>query len=77
MGWAEAIKAAIIAVPEIVGLIRDLKDEFARLSVEIRNKKIQEVRDAQNQLEAELRKVQNDEERMAFARRIADLERRL
>ena len=77
MGWLEAIKAALIAVPEIVGAFRDLIGEIREARAAAENIRLQEVRDAQRQLQIEVMRVTHDEERARLARRISELERRL
>jgi ABC-type transport system involved in cytochrome bd biosynthesis fused ATPase/permease subunit len=77
MGWAEALKAAIIAIPKVLDAIERLGDTIAEAMKAAENRRQAEVREAQNRLEIEVMRVQHDEERARLARRISELERKL
>ncbi len=76
MGWAEAIKGALAALPILAKQLDRFIDAVHTLAVTIQDNRLQEVRNAQTLLVLEIQKVQSDEQRAVFAKRIAELERK-
>lgn len=77
MGWLEVIKAALISIPKLLDEFKALRKEIARAAEAAENRRQQEIRDAQNKLQIEVMRIQNDEERARLLRRISELERQL
>lgn len=77
MSWLEAIKAAVIAIPKIVDLFKSLTEQIQKAVAAAENRHLQEIRDAQRKLEADINRLQNDQDRKALVHRLAELERRL
>lgn len=77
MGWAEAIKAAIVAIPKLLDLFRDLGTRIDALVKVQQEKHAQEIRNEQRFAAIELQKAQSDQERLELARRLSELERRI
>lgn len=77
MGWLEVIKAALISIPKLLDEFKALREEIARAAEAAENRRQQEIRDAQNKLQIEVMRIQNDEERARLLRRISELERQL
>lgn len=77
MGWLEAIKAALFAVPKIIDGLAALGLRMDALVEASRNRQLQEIRNEQRNLERLALTLQSDEARADFVRRISELERRL
>jgi hypothetical protein len=77
VGWWEVIKAALVSIPKLLDEFKALREEIARAAAAAENRRLQEVRDAQNKLEIEILRLKNDEERAGLLRRIHELERQL
>lgn len=76
MGWAEAVKGFLAALPALVSLMRDLVARADTLTQAINDRRLEEIRASQRQLEIEVQGIKNDEQRRDFILRLAAIERR-
>ena len=76
MGWAEAIKAALISIPKILDLVRDGFASLNALVTAMQNAREQERRNEQNFAVLQTLKLQVDADRAEMARRLSALEQR-
>ena len=76
MGWAEAIKAALISIPKILDLVRDGFASLNALVTAMQNAREQERRNEQNFAVLQTLKLQVDADRAEMARRLSLLEQR-
>lgn len=76
MNWLKALTAIAQALPDLVALLRFLAERSKEIDFRALEKRSLEIREAQKNLELDLIKVVNDEDRAALARRLSELERR-
>lgn len=76
MGWLEAIKAAIISIPKILDLGKDLITRLDRMVEAIQEKKAQEFRNEQHFAALQTLALKVDQDRADMAKRLALLEQR-
>ena len=76
MGWAEAIKAALIAIPKLLDLVRDGFASLNALVTAMQDRNEQERRNEQNFAVLQTLKLQVDQDRADMARRLSALEQR-
>lgn len=76
MNWLKALTAIAQALPDLVALLRFLAERSKEIDFRALEKRSHEIRESQKQIELDLLKVVNDEERASIARRLAQLERK-
>jgi hypothetical protein len=76
LGAWEAVKAAIISIPKLIGLVEGLLARFDRLAQAIEDRKVEEQRNEQRFATIQTLKLQVDADRAEMARRLSSLEQR-
>lgn len=76
MGWAEAIKAALISLPKILDAIESLGESIKAAVKAADDRKQQERLNEQRIVQLEAARAQSDEQLARMARRLSDLEQR-
>lgn len=77
MGWLEALKGALLALPKLLDVLQGLGQRLDALVIAHQERQAQEIRNEQRFAALETLKLKSDQERMEMARRISELERRL
>lgn len=76
MGWAEALKAALIALPKLLDIFHALGERLDALVKVAQDTRAQEYRNEQRFAAIETLRLQVDTDRLDMAKRISILEQR-
>lgn len=76
MGWAEAIKAALISIPKLLDAFERLGESIKALAKAADDRKTQERLNEQRIVQLEAERASSDEQLARLARRLSDLEQR-